>query len=153
MSQATDLRDESDAETFGRNVDAPIAGIRGEVALIGEDLTRLGHRVPAACPVITDIKLRLTALMTYVRSLETTVAARRQAGKEEAKTRQERPEDYELALAAAARAVPMVPEISAQTRRKMMDTLHRAGDFTLDETDADHHVVISGQEEGSRHGV
>ena len=147
MSQATDLRDESDAETFGRNVDGPIAGIRGEVGLIGEDLTRLGHRVPAACPVITDIKLRLTALMTYVRSLETTVAARRQAGKEEAKPKQEKPEYYELPLT-SGRA-----EISEQQRKQMLRTLHRAGDHTLDETEADHNVVISGQGEGGAHGV
>ena len=124
--------DETDVETLARNIDGPIAGIRGEVALIGEDLTRLGHRVPAACPVITDIKLRLTALMTQVRSLETTVAARRQAGKEEAKPKQEKPEHYELPLT-SGRGVG----VSEQQRKQMLRTLHAAGDHTLDDEEGD----------------
>lgn len=124
--------DECDAETLSRNVDGPIKGIRSEVGAIGEDLTRLGHRVPAACPVINDIKLRLTALMTYVRSLETTVAARRQAGKEEAKTRQDKPEEYELPLTSGAPAQP-APLLPGYLRRQMIRTLHAAGDHTLDD--------------------
>lgn len=123
--------DETDVETLSRNLDAPIAGLRSEIGAVGEDLTRLGHRYPVACPAITDIKHRLTAMITHLLSLESTVDGRRQAGKEAARTKQDRPEHYELPLTSSLR----VPEISEQTRRLMIRTLHIAGDKSLDDTE------------------
>ena len=133
MNDTTLPPDETDVETLSRNLDGPIAGLRAEIGSIGEDLTRLGHRYPVMCPAITDIKHRLTTMITHVRSLETTMSSRRQAGKEAAKVKQEKPEHYELPLTSSVRA----PEISEETRKRMIQTLHMAGDRSLDDTEED----------------
>ena len=122
--------DESDVETLCRNIDKPIAGLRSEVGAIGEDLTRMGHLYPVMCPVINDIKQRLMAMTTHVKSLEALVEARRVAGKEKPKTKQDRPADYEL-MQFAARA--SAPAMTKETRQQMLRTLHAAGDHSLDD--------------------
>jgi len=143
-SASTLPAEESDIDLLARNLDGLIAGLRSEIGAIGEDLTRLGHRLPVACPAIIDVKNRLMAMSAHVRSLETTVAARRLVGKEEPKKLQQRAEDMELPLTSgvgggSSRGVEKAcfwvkgPDtLKREQRTHMLESLHRAGDRTLD---------------------
>ena len=116
---------------MSRQIASVIKGMRSEIGCMREDLTRAGHRHPPVCNAVTDVLQRCMSLLAHVTMLETIAAAKRVVGEHQQLPKQESPESYELPFAAGREA-----ELDGHRRgidKRLLQTLHRAGDHTLDD--------------------
>lgn len=103
-----------------------VDGIRAELAAVREMVSAIGHDVPALSGRATGILQRFCSIACHVTSMETIAGAGRITGSLEALPKQERAESLPLFAAASA------PPPSAPPSLALLQSLHRAGDHTLD---------------------
>lgn len=127
------MTDEADTaggpRTLSDKIKAVLQGLRAEMDGVREICVNTGHRHPAAVAAMSDVVLRQMSMEAYLKSLEAIVAAERMTQRLEPVTTQ-----------MAVQNLPLFEglERSHPTREhtRMMRTLHRAGDHTLDEGEA-----------------
>lgn len=110
---------------LARQMASDIRGIRVETDGISAAAKSVGHLHPATAEKMTEILQRLIVIGSYLRGIETTISAKKQAGELQREPRQT-PHD-ELELVAAS--------MSAGTKARMMQSLHRVGDHSLDDSE------------------
>lgn len=140
--------------TLKDELDAVVKSAMGDMGEIREQLTALEHAMPAACGRTANIRQIMMTLTTRLTGIKIIAAKEVMVGNEEPATKQDRTEDMELFTNVTRRSSQSGH--TATSLELLRASLHRAGDHSLDDDegdkDADHHVVISGQEQGERRG-
>jgi hypothetical protein len=115
--------------TLSDKIKALLKGIRAETGGVREVCVTTGHRAPAVANAMSDVVLRLISIEAYLKSLEVIAAAERMTQRLEPVTVQG--DVGHLPLFAG------VPVMSTREHEQMLQTLHRAGDHSLDEENTD----------------
>lgn len=124
---------------LARQMAGDIKGLRAEMEGIQATARAAGHLYPAAAEKMTGILQRLIVMGTYLRGMETTLSAKQHAGTMEAAPRQTPHDELELVACATSNI----------THRRMVASLHRAGDHSMDEAlEADRSVRAPFHKEG-----
>ena len=119
--------------TLKDELDAVVKSAISDMGEIREQLTELEHAMPGACGRTANIRQIMMTLATRLTGIKVIAAKEVMCGNEEPATKQECTEDLELFANAPRNDGSLKPYRPLPYHSAMLESLHRAGDHTLDD--------------------
>jgi hypothetical protein len=119
-----------------------IEQITATMALMRAALSRIEHSAPQLTALTLAVRHQMIVLNSQVQALKTTVAAERMTGAQPQVPRQASIEELPIfahghvLTALEVDAIATHPVVTGKPAVRMLSSLHRAGDHTLDEEEA-----------------